>query len=142
MTTDLSNAQEWRGCTVVDRNGDKIGKLDEIYLDQQTGRPEWALVNTGLFGSRSSFVPLIGGSRPNDDGVVGWDKAQVKDAPTIDADGALSQAEEAQLYRHYGLDYSHGDDFAGDGNSGRETDRDTGQDTSGPNTANAMTRCE
>src|SRR3954447_5336015 len=145
-TTDLSNAQEWRGCTVVDRNGDKIGKLDEIYLDQQTGRPEWALVNTGLFGSRSSFVPLIGASRPDDQVVVEWDKSQVKDAPNIDADGALSQEEEAQLYRHYGLDYSQGDDFAGGGDAGRDTDRDTlrdtGQDTSGPNTDNAMTRSE
>src|SRR3954452_1150863 len=137
-TTDMSNAQEWRGCTVVDRNGDKIGKLDEIYLDQQTGRPEWALVNTGMFGSRSSFVPLSGASRPDDEVVVEWDKSQVKDAPNVDADGALSQQEEAQLYRHYGLDSSQNDEFAGDA----DMSRDTGQDTSGPNTDDAMTRSE
>src|SRR3954454_12389551 len=129
MTTDLSNAQEWRGCTVMDRSGDKIGKLDEIYLDQQTGRPEWALVNTGLFGSRSSFVPLSGASQANDKVIVEWENAVVKDAPNIDADGQLSQEEEAQLYRHYGLDYSQGGD-AGTG----DYNGDTGQDTSGPNT--------
>src|SRR4051794_37938988 len=134
MTTDLSNAQEWRGCTVMDRSGDKIGKLDEIYLDQQTGRPEWALVNTGMFGSRSTFVPLSGATQANDNVIVEWEKARVKDAPNIAADGELSQEEEAQLYRHYGLDYSQGGEPA--------TGRDTGQDTSGPNTDDAMTRSE
>jgi len=141
MTTDLSNAQEWRGCTVMDRSGDKIGKLDEIYLDQQTGRPEWALVNTGMFGARSTFVPLSGASQASDNVIVEWDKARVKDAPNIDADGQLSQEEEAQLYRHYGLDYSQGGD-AGTGDYDGDTGRDLGQDTSGPNTDDAMTRSE
>ena len=49
---------DWRGRTMVSSEGDKIGKIDEIYLDDQTGEPEWALVNTGLFGSKSSFVPI------------------------------------------------------------------------------------
>ena len=42
---------------MVDRDGDKIGNIDAIYLDDETGEPEWALVNTGLFGTKSSFVP-------------------------------------------------------------------------------------
>ena len=140
MTTDLSNAQEWRDCTVVDRGGDKIGKLNEIYLDQQTGRPEWALVNTGLFGTRSTFVPLSGASRADDNVVVAWEKSRIKDAPSIDADGELSQDEEAKLYQHYGLDYSERDVPATNG-AGRD-DASTGQDTSGPNTDRAMTRSE
>jgi uncharacterized protein (TIGR02271 family) len=133
-TTDLTNAHEWRGATVVDRNGDKIGKLDEVYLDQETGRPEWALVNTGLFGTRSSFVPLSGATPADDQLTVSYEKSQVKDAPNIDADGALSQQEEQALYQHYGLNYSEPT-----GDTGRA---DTGQDTSGPNTDNAMTRSE
>src|SRR3954454_19828785 len=141
MTTDLSNAQEWRGRTVMDRSGDKIGKLDEIYLDQQTGRPEWALVNTGMFGSLSTFVPLSGASQANDNVIVEWDKARVKDAPNIDADGQLSQEEEAQLYRHYGLDYSQGAN-TGTGHATGDRGRSRGEDTSGPNTDNAMTRSE
>ena len=43
---------------MLDRDGDKIGKIDDIYEDKQTGRPEWALVNTGLFGTKKTFVPL------------------------------------------------------------------------------------
>jgi uncharacterized protein (TIGR02271 family) len=133
MTTDISQVQEWRGRTVVDRSGDKIGKLDEIYLDQQTGRPEWALVNTGLFGTRSSFVPLSGASASDDNLVVQWEKTQVKDAPNVEPDGELSSQEEAALYRHYGLDYDAPAADAG---------RDTGRDRSGPNTDDAMTRSE
>ncbi|MFL5839234.1 MAG: PRC-barrel domain-containing protein [Thermoleophilaceae bacterium] len=108
MTTDMTQAYEWRGRTVVDRDGDKIGKLDEIYLDQRTDQPEWALVKTGPFGTRSTFVPLAGAAPAGASVQVDWDKSQVKDAPTIDADGELSQEDEAQLYRHYGLSYSDG----------------------------------
>ena len=95
----------WRGQDVVDRNGEKIGKIEEIYLDQETDAPEWALVNTGLFGSKSTFVP-IANATPGDDGVrVPFEKSHVKDAPGIDASGELSQQEEEQLYSYYGMDY-------------------------------------
>jgi uncharacterized protein (TIGR02271 family) len=101
-TTD---ADDWRGRTLVDAQGDKIGKVDEIYLDEETGRPEWALVNTGLFGSKSSFVPLAGAAPEGDDVRARVDKEQVKDAPRVEPDGALSQQEEAELFRHYGVPY-------------------------------------
>jgi uncharacterized protein (TIGR02271 family) len=97
---------EWRGRTVVDRDGEKIGKLDEIYVDRHTDEPEWALVNTGLFGTKSSFVPLKGAAPAGDDVRVAYAKDQVKDAPSIDPDGELSQQEEQGLYRHYAMDYS------------------------------------
>jgi uncharacterized protein (TIGR02271 family) len=142
-TSDATNVQEWRGRTVVDRDGDKIGKLDEIYLDQETGRPEWALVNTGLLGTRSTFVPLSGADPVGNEVQVRWEKAHVKDAPSVEADGQLSHEEEAQLYEHYGFDHSSGDvDSAAD--SGRATSGNgvTGRDTSGPTTDDAMTRSE
>lgn len=97
---------EWRGRTVLDRDGEKIGKLDEIYLDQETKNPEWALVNTGLLGTKSSFVPLKGAAPAGEDVRVAYEKDQVKDAPSVDPDGELSQQEEAELYRHYGIDFS------------------------------------
>jgi uncharacterized protein (TIGR02271 family) len=97
---------EWRGRTVVDRDGEKIGKLDEIYLDRETDEPEWALVNTGLFGTKSSFVPLKGAAPAGDDVRVAYAKDQVKDAPSIDPDGELSGQEEEGLYRHYDVDYA------------------------------------
>ena len=102
----VAEVYEWRGRTVVDRDGEKIGKLDEIYLDRETNEPEWALVKTGLLGTKSSFVPLKGAAPAEDDVRVAHAKGQVKDAPSVDPDGELSQQEEGQLYRHYGLHYS------------------------------------
>lgn len=104
--TQFTEAYDWRGRTVKGPDGEKIGKLDEIYADRQTNKPEWALVNTGLFGMKSSFVPLQGASPTGEDVQVAYDKEKVKDAPRVDPDGELSQKEEAELYRHYGLEYS------------------------------------
>jgi uncharacterized protein (TIGR02271 family) len=104
--TAFTEAYEWRGRTVTDRDGEKIGKLNEIYLDRETNQPEWALVNTGLLGTKSSFVPLKGAAPAGEDVRVAYAKDQVKDAPSVEADGQLSQLEESELYRHYGLEYS------------------------------------
>src|SRR5829696_1263884 len=86
---DIDTVRGWQGRT----------------LDDRTGQPEWALVNTGLFGTRSSFVPLAQTTQTGDDVRVPYDKQLVKDAPRVDPDGHLSEAEERQLWRHYGLDY-------------------------------------
>jgi uncharacterized protein (TIGR02271 family) len=145
---------ETRGQDLYDRDGDKIGTIEEIYLDAETNEPEWALVNTGLFGSKSTFVPLKEASQDGGTLCVPYEKTQVKDAPNMDADGQLSQQDEAQLYRHYGLDYgeSRSDSGLPEGGSGATTgtvDRDVdvdrgtvGHDTSGPTTDDAMTRSE
>jgi PRC-barrel domain len=90
---------------MVDRDGNRLGEITDIYLDRETDRPEWAVVRTGLFGLRSSFVPLAETSEVDDQIQVPHARALVKDAPNIEADGQLSEAEEAELYRHYGLDY-------------------------------------
>ena len=104
----FTEVYDWRGRTVVDRDGDKIGTLDEIYLDRETNEPEWALVHTGLLGTKSSFVPLQGAAPAGEDVRVAYAKDQVNDAPSIDADGELSHQEEGQLYRHYGIEDSEG----------------------------------
>jgi uncharacterized protein (TIGR02271 family) len=106
-----SEVYDWRGRTVVDRDGDKIGKLDEIYVDSRSNEPEWAAVTTGLFGSKSSFVPLEGAAPAGEDVRVPYAKDQVKDAPSVDPDGELSSDDEAQLYRHYGREYDDGGDL-------------------------------
>jgi uncharacterized protein (TIGR02271 family) len=128
-----------RGQNLHDADGEKIGSIEEIYLDSQTGEPEWALVNTGMFGTKSSFVPLRDASDDGDSLRVPYDKAQVKDAPQMDPDGQLSQREEAELYRHYGLEYSESQSDSGLPEGGAGT---TGRDVSGPTTDNAMTRSE
>ena len=96
---------EWRGRNVVDQEGAKVGRLEEIYLDQQTGRPEWMLIHTGLFGTKSTFAPLAGARVAGEDVRIGYSKQEVKDAPSLEADRELSEEEEARLYSHYGLDY-------------------------------------
>jgi uncharacterized protein (TIGR02271 family) len=98
---------DWRGQTMIDRNGDKVGSITDLYADTQTGQPEWALVHTGLFGTKATFVPLAGARFEGDAVRVPHETQTIKDAPRVDPDGQLSQAEEAQLYSHYGLDYSH-----------------------------------
>jgi uncharacterized protein (TIGR02271 family) len=125
---DIDTVAGWRGKTMVDRDGDRIGSISDIYADDETGQPDWALVDTGLFGGRSSFVP-IGQARPaGDDVQVPYQKQQVKDAPKVEADRHLSVAEEQELWRHYGLDYGAA------GEAAREPSRQ-GADT-------AMTRSE
>jgi uncharacterized protein (TIGR02271 family) len=133
---DIDTVRGWQGRTLVDRDGDRIGPIDAIYLDDQTGQPEWALVNTGLFGTRSSFVPLAQATQTDQDIRVPYDKRLVKDAPRIDVDQHLSEAEERQLWRHYGLDYDRT-------TRRRPTGRGAvGRDVPGPRTDEAMTRSE
>jgi uncharacterized protein (TIGR02271 family) len=133
---DLDTVRTWEGRTMVDRDGNRIGPIEAIYLDDRTGQPEWALVNTGLFGTKSSCVPLAQATQSDNDVRVPYDKQLVKDAPRVDPDQHLSEAEERQLWRHYGLDYDRT-------TRRRPTGRDAaGRETSGPTTDDAMTRSE
>lgn len=134
QATDMSG---WIGRKLVDADGDKIGTIDEVYVDEQTGEPQMLAVTTGLFGTRSSFVPLAGSTAAGDDLQTPYAKSQVKDAPNIDVDGALSPDEEDALYRHYGLTPP----VAGTPTVG-DPDEAVGHDVSGPNTDSAMTRSE
>jgi uncharacterized protein (TIGR02271 family) len=144
---DIDTVRSWQGATMVDADGDQIGTVESIYVDDQTGEPEWALVNTGLFGTKSSFVPLAQASAHGDQVQVPYEKQLVKDAPRVDTDQHLSEAEEQELWRHYGLDYDsrYTTDTADrdrDGVYDRVQDTAVGRDTSGPTTDNAMTRSE
>jgi hypothetical protein len=104
-TPSIETVHGWRGRVMVDRDSNKIGEVVDIYLDNETDRPEWAVVRTGLFGLRSTFVPLAEAREVGDELQVPHQRLQVKQAPNIEPDGQLSAAEEAELYRHYGLDY-------------------------------------
>ena len=147
-----NDLQRIYGADVYAVGGDKIGSAGQVYLDNESGNPEWVSVKTGLFGTKESFVPLREASLSNDRIEVQYSKAQVKDAPRIDVDGDLSPAQEEELYDYYGLGSNGGgrvhtdrDDVSGrydnrNDVSGRYND-DRG-DTSGPNTDDAMTRSE
>ncbi|MCO1580131.1 PRC and DUF2382 domain-containing protein [Crossiella sp. SN42] len=93
------------GDEVCDRNGAKIGKVGQVYLEEGTGRPAWATVRTGLFGLKESFVPLDQASMEGDTLRVAVTKEQVSDAPRMDAAGRLSSEDEMQLYDYYGMRY-------------------------------------
>jgi uncharacterized protein (TIGR02271 family) len=155
---DIDTVQNWQGRTMVDPAGDKLGTIDAIYLDDDTGQPGWATVTTGLFGTKATFVPLAQAQAMGDSVQVPYDKQRVKDAPNMQADGQLSQGEEAELYRHYGLDYTESRSDSGlpaatghDIDS-RDRDRDglyddvqdsaVGRDASGPTADDAVTRSE
>jgi sporulation protein YlmC with PRC-barrel domain len=103
---DIDTVLDWKGRTIIDRDGEKVGKFEEIYLDDETDRPEWAAVKTGRFGLKQSFVPLSEVQDVEGELQVPWEKEHIEGAPKVDPDGELSQEEEATLYEHYGLDYS------------------------------------
>ena len=153
----IEEVKDWQGQTAYGRGDEKLGKIEDIYLDDQTGEPEWAAIKTGLFGGAASFAPLAEARRGGDGIQFPYDKDQVKDAPNVEADGQLSQEEESRLYQHYNLNYSEGRSDSGlatgttgtdrDGDRDRDLDGDrdrgtVGHDTSGPNTDDAMTRSE
>jgi uncharacterized protein (TIGR02271 family) len=98
--------RECIGKQLHDPDGNKIGKIADVYVDEQTNKPEWFAVTTGLFGTRMSFVPIARAAVYEDQIVVPFDKARVKDAPNAEPDGHLSEEEEARLYAHYGISYS------------------------------------
>jgi uncharacterized protein (TIGR02271 family) len=139
MPPSIDTVQSWQGRTMVDPAGDKLGTIDAIYLDDETGQPEWATVTRGLFSAKAAFVPLAQAQDLGDGVQVPYDKQQVTDAPSPQADGSLSQDEEAELYRHYGLEYS---EHRSDSSLPAGTDDTVGRDTSGPTTDDAMTRSE
>jgi uncharacterized protein (TIGR02271 family) len=143
--TQFTEAYDFRGRTLVDRDGEKIGTVDEIYADQEGGQPEWALVHTGLLGMKRSFVPLRGASPNGEDVRVTVDKQAVKAAPGVEADQELSEAEERQLFEHYGVPYTTEGSTTAQGVAGTTeagTQGAVGRDVSGPTTDDAMTRSE
>jgi uncharacterized protein (TIGR02271 family) len=155
------------GSDVYDDSGEKIGSASEVYLDDETGQPEWVTVRTGLFGTKESFVPIRDADLTDDGLRVHVTKDRVKDAPRIDTDGHLSPQEEQELYSYYGLgsgmdtgmattgmdtgmattgmETTTTTGMAGTGMAGRDmTDAPgtVGRDLSGPTTDDAMTRSE
>jgi len=104
MNAPLGDApRSLTGLHVVDADGAKMGKVQQVYRDDATNDPEWITVRTGLFGMKETFIPLAGARRSGDRLHVPHDKEAVRTAPRIDADGHLDPSEEEELYRHYGM---------------------------------------
>ena len=143
-----NEASQAIGKTVFSDEGEKIGRVGQVFLDDQTGQPEFLTVNTGLFGSSESFVPVDGASINGDDVSIPHGKDKVKDAPRVDLDGNhLDESDERRLFEHYGRGYDAGNGDLAASAGERENayvgnQHSAGHDTSGPNTDEAMTRSE
>ena len=169
---NTGNLQDVIGADVVDAQNEKVGKVGQVYVDSSDNQPAWVSVKTGLFGTSETFVPLDAADWDAQVLHVPYDKAMIKDAPRIESDGEISEAEQDTLYEYYGI----GTGAAGSGGfdttsstTGTTTDYDTlgtgaagtagyetagatgttesstgtvGYDTSGPTTDDAMTRSE
>ncbi|MFD7109789.1 PRC and DUF2382 domain-containing protein [Streptomyces microflavus] len=118
----FTDSGELDGLTVYDNEGEKVGSVGRVYVDDDTGKPDWVTVKTGMFGMKESFVPLAGARRVGSDLHVSHSKDTVKEAPRVDADAHLSVAEEEELYRHYGLTRKSGN--LGDTGKGTGTGAD------------------
>ncbi len=104
---DSGSSDDLLNATAYDTDDNKIGRVGRVYLDDQSGEPEWVTVQTGLFGTNESFLPLGQARLDGERLIVPIAKDAVQNAPHIDADsGHLSVEEEQRLYQHYGL--SHG----------------------------------
>jgi uncharacterized protein (TIGR02271 family) len=129
LTTEQIDRLLSQGANVLSGDGEKIGSIGQVFVDNEAGQPSWVTVRTGLFGMSESFVPLEGARLEGNDIVVPYNKNQVKDAPRIDADRPLEPAEEDRLYQHYRMDTggTYSDAETADAAS------TTGQDTTGTN---------
>ena len=114
------------GQQLLDDDGDKIGKIADLYVDDDTNEPKWFAVTSGLFGKKVSFVPIAESSPSGDDVRVPYSKDHVKDAPSVEADGQLEPDDERQLFRHYDLD--HSDAGGQQGKTGQERRSDERRD--------------
>jgi len=147
MTT-TEELQNMEGQTAVDMNGAKLGKIGQIYVDDQTGQPLWVTITTGMFGTKQNFAPLYGSRSEGGDLHLAVTKDMVTDAPGVEADGHIEDSENEALYTYYnghlgetaqGQYQEHAGDTRED-MAGR--DGIQGRDTSGPATDGAMTRSE
>ncbi|WP_326696400.1 PRC-barrel domain-containing protein [Streptomyces sp. NBC_01754] len=102
METDI-DPRSLIGRKAFDRTGAKVGTVEEVYLDDATGEPEWAAVRTGIF-TRDAFVPLEPSEFLDGRLEIPFDRALIRDAPDFGVGRHLSPEQELQLYRHYGLD--------------------------------------
>ena len=91
------------GATAYDNSGEKIGRIGQVYVDEESGEAGWVTVSTGLFGLSESFAPLQDAEFDGRDIRLKYDKETVKDAPRIDKDQPLDPDEQRDLYRHYGF---------------------------------------
>jgi uncharacterized protein (TIGR02271 family) len=157
--SDMPDPNTMIGASVLSTEGEKLGRIDSIYFDNETDQPEWAAVRSGMFGNHVSLLPLAQGDWGGNALTVPFDRAALRDAPHHDPGTEISSADEEDLYRHYGLSTvgagpqtgtadhlghrEHDESIGGDSPRDRAGEPGiVGRDISGPTTDDAMTRSE
>lgn len=115
MGFEVEQIEDWKGHEVVDPSDEKIGKLEEIFLEVDSDKAGIGSVKTGLFGRKHSLVPLDGATFTPSAVRVTVSKDQVKDAPTADPGDPLTGAQESAMLTHYGLPPSGADEVSRSG---------------------------
>ena len=103
-----TGVEDWERQTVVDRAGEKIGTIEEIFLVEETGQPEWALVKVGRLKSHATLVPLTRASSDANGVRIAYEKGVVEEAPRVDPKSDPSEEQVQEIYRHYGIDVDGG----------------------------------
>src|SRR5918998_4253710 len=80
---DIDTALAWRGRTVFDQDGNKVGTLSRLYLDPETSRPAWAGVKRGLLRTTETIVPLGGAEEIGDELRLPYEQARIEAAPAV-----------------------------------------------------------
>ena len=128
-----TGVEDWEGQTVLDRVGEKIGTIEEIFLVEETGQPEWALVKIGRLKSHATLVPLTRASSDANGVKIAYEKGIVEDAPHVDPDSDPSEEQVQEIYRHYGIDVDGGQPAGAPSSSGNGAGGS--QESSGPTTS-------
>jgi len=137
---DQTHVEALYDCDVIDKQGEKIGSVKRVWLEDGTGKPMWAEVHTGLFGMRESFVPIQQGSVAGGAITVPVSKQQVKDAPSLHTDhDHMTDEEQDALYRHYGMipQAKTGEHDRLDGAAGRQAAQQRSSDRTGRHAGDA-----
>jgi len=94
------------GRTLIGIDGQKIGRIDAIYVNSATGEPEWVAIHLGgLMAAKHGFAPVTQVTAEGDRAVVAFEKNHVKHAPTTKSEGVLSPEENDALYSYYGISH-------------------------------------
>ena len=122
---DFNRIEDLANATAYDVDGDKVGGVKDVYVNDTTGQPDFVSVNHGLFGGGDSIVPLRGHTLRDGELHLAFPKERIEDAPDLDENGHLTTEDQDAFYRHYGLEntqdvttYETGNRFAETGAAG------------------------
>ncbi len=136
---DFTSIENLQDATVFDVDGDKVGGVGQVYLDDDTNEPTFITVKTGLFGMKETFVPLSDAAETSDGVTVPFKKDFIKDAPNVDADGHISPEDERRVYDYYGMNYGRGGDSV---DAGRDAPASKDRGDAGTDEASVVVRNE